>query len=36
MDRKTAAASIRSGLVMGSIAVAVFGLGFVAAIIYIG
>jgi hypothetical protein len=36
VDRETASASIASGLVWASIAVAVFGLAFFIAIIYIG
>ena len=36
MDRDTSAASMRSGLIVASIAVAIFGLSFFIAIIYIG
>jgi hypothetical protein len=36
VDRNVAASSISSGLVWASIAVAIFGLAFVVAIIYIG
>jgi hypothetical protein len=36
MDRNTAADSIKSGLAVASIAVAIFGLSFLIAIIYIG
>jgi hypothetical protein len=36
VDRTRAASNIRSGLLVASIALGVFGLAFVAAIIYIG
>jgi hypothetical protein len=36
VDRTSASSSINSGLVWGAIALAVFGLAFLVAIIYIG
>ena len=36
MDRKRATSSINSGLILAGIAVGIFGLTFLAAIIYIG
>ena len=36
MDRRRASSSISAGLLLGAIAVGMFGLTFVAAIIYIG